>query len=216
MSIPLYDSGIASGLLSGILFGYALEAAGFGSPRKLTGQFTLRDFSVFKVMFTAVIVCAVGLYVLRTMGWMGPAAVFIPTLFFWAILLGGVFIGAGFAVGGYCPGTSVVGVASGRIDAVVFAIGMVLGTSVFAWVFDPIKDFYLAGQGPTAQTLPQLLGLPEWVILLALIIIAAVGFRLGTILERSRGGPFTAEEVCAPDDEADEFALTSASADARG
>lgn len=209
MSIPFYDSGVAAGLLSGVLFGYALEAAGFGSPRKLTGQFSLRDFSVFKVMFTAVLVCAIGLYVLRLVGWMGPNAVFIPTLFFWAVLGGGLLIGAGFAMGGYCPGTSVVGVASGRIDAVVFGIGMVVGTSAFAWVYEPLMGFYLAGKGPNAQTLPQLFGLPEWVILLVLVIFAAVGFRLGSMMERARGGPFTAEEVCAPDDEADDYAMRS-------
>ncbi|KFE36369.1 DUF6691 family protein [Thioclava atlantica] len=207
MTFPIYDSGIASGLLSGVLFGYALEAAGFGSSRKLTAQFSLRDFAVFKVMFTAVIVAAIGLYVLRSAGVIGVNAVYIPTTFYWAILAGGALIGAGFAMGGYCPGTSVVGIASGRIDAVVFAIGMVLGTTVFAAVFDPLTSFYFAAKGPDAQTLPQLFGVPEWVVLLALVIIAAVGFRLGTIVERSRGGPLTAEEVCAPDDELDDHAL---------
>ncbi|MBN2741174.1 MAG: YeeE/YedE family protein [Rhodobacteraceae bacterium] len=210
MSIPFYDGGVAAGLLSGVLFGYALEAAGFGSPRKLTAQFSLRDFSVFKVMFTAVLVSAIGLYILRSMGMMAGNAVFIPTLFFWAILAGGLLIGAGFALGGYCPGTSVVGVASGRIDAVVFGVGMVLGTSAFAWVYEPLMGFYMAGQGPAAQTLPQLFGLPEWVVLLVLVILAAVGFRLGTMMERARGGPLTAEEVCAPDDEADDLTMTAA------
>jgi len=212
MTVPFYDSGIAAGLLSGVLFGYALEAAGFGSPRKLTGQFSLRDFSVFKVMFTAVLVCAIGLFGLRSMGWIGANAVFIPTLFFWAVLAGGLLIGAGFAMGGYCPGTSVVGMASGRIDAVVFGIGMVVGTSAFAWVYEPLMGFYLAGKGPDAQTLPQLFGLPEWVVLLVLVVFALVGFRLGSIMERARGGPFTAEEVCAPDDEAAEIAARAGEA----
>jgi hypothetical protein len=210
MSIPFYDGGVAAGLLSGVLFGYALEAAGFGSPRKLTAQFSLRDFSVFKVMFTAVLVSAIGLYILRTMGLMAGNAVFIPTLFFWAILAGGLLIGAGVALGGYCPGTSVVGVASGRIDAVLFGIGMVLGTSAFAWVYEPLTGFYMAAQGPAAQTLPQLFGLPEWAVLLVLVILAAVGFRLGTMMERARGGPLTAAEVCAPDDEADDMTMTTA------
>ena len=62
MSLPLYDGGVASGLLSGMLFGYVLENAGFGSPRKLTAQFRFSDWSVFKVMFTAIIVAAIGLY----------------------------------------------------------------------------------------------------------------------------------------------------------
>ncbi|MGD9864216.1 MAG: DUF6691 family protein [Pseudodonghicola sp.] len=201
MTIPFYDYGIPGGLLTGLLFGYALEAAGFGSPRKLTGQFSLKDFSVFKVMFTAVLVAAIGLYVLRSTGLIGADAVFVPTLYFWAILAGGLLIGAGFAVGGYCPGTSLVGVASGRIDAIVFVVGMVAGVIVFAQLFGPLTDFYFAAQGPEGQRLPDLLGLPEWLILAIFVVIAAGGFALGSRLERARGGPFTAEEVCAPEDQ---------------
>lgn len=195
MSIPLYDSGVASGLLSGIMFGYALEAAGFGSARKLTGQFSLKDWSVFKVMFTAVLVAAVGLYVLRLGGVIADNSVYIPTTFFWAMAAGGLLIGAGFAMGGYCPGTSVVGVASGRIDAVVFVIGMIVGTVVFAAAFEPMQGFYFAGKGPDAQRLTDLLGMPEWLILGILIVIAAAGFMLGSKVEKARGGPFTAEDV---------------------
>lgn len=210
MSVPFYDAGVAGGLLSGILFGYVLEAAGFGSARKLTGQFSLKDFAVFKVMFTAVLVVAVGLYALRIGGVIAENAVFIPTLFFWAIAAGGVLIGAGFALGGYCPGTSVVGVASGRVDAVVFVVGMIAGTTAFAYVFDPLTGFYFAAKGPDAQRLPDLLGLPEWLILAVLIFIAILGFILGNKLERARGGPFTAQDVCAPDTGDSDRALGSA------
>ncbi|MEJ2434237.1 MAG: hypothetical protein P8Y53_14160, partial [Pseudolabrys sp.] len=59
-------------------------------------------------------------------------------------------------VGGYCPGTSTVALSSGRLDGLVFMIGMVLGTGIFASVFESIKGFYLAAQGPAAQTLDQL------------------------------------------------------------
>jgi hypothetical protein len=201
MSFPIYDNGIASGLLTGVLFGYALEAAGFGSPRKLTGQFSLKDFAVFKVMFTAVLVAAIGLYLLRIGGVIGGNAVFVPTLFFWAILVGGLLIGAGFALGGYCPGTSIVGVASGRIDAIVFVIGMIGGSALFAFLYEPLSGFYLAAKGPDGQRLTDLLGLPEWVILAGLVIVAIAGFVLGSKLERARGGPLTAEEICAVESE---------------
>ena len=201
MSFPLYDSGLAGGLLSGILFGYVLEAAGFGSARKLTGQFSLKDFAVFKVMFTAVLVAAIGLYLLRSGGVIADNSVFVPTLFFWAIAAGGLLIGAGFALGGYCPGTSLVGLASGRLDALVFIAGMILGTTAFAYLFDPLLGFYLAAKGPDAQRLPELLGMPEWLILVALVVIAAAGFVIGGRMERARGGPFTADDVCAPADE---------------
>jgi hypothetical protein len=204
MSIPLYDAGIASGLLAGLLFGYALESAGFASPRKLTAQFRLTDWSVFKVMFTAVIVCAVGLYAADAAGLIEAGSIYIPTTYFWATLTGGVLVGAGMAIGGYCPGTSVAALASGRLDAVLFMLGMVLGTQVFAAVYEPLKGFYLAAAGPQAQTLPQLFGAPAGVVLAGLIVMAAGGFALGSYLEKRAGGALTAEQLNADDDAASE------------
>ena len=99
------------------------------------------------------------------------------------------------AVGGYCPGTSTVGLSTGRLDALFFIVGMVLGTGLFAGVFDPIKLFYLAGEGPQAQTLDALFGIPTWAVLAILIVIAIIGFALGTRLERAYGGPLTAEQL---------------------
>ena len=193
MSIPLYDSGVASGLLSGVLFGYVLENAGFASPRKLTAQFRFSDWAVFKVMFTAVIVAAVGLYGAIALGWMQANGIFIPTTFFWATLAGGALIGAGMAVGGYCPGTSTVALASGRLDGLLFMAGMVMGTGLFAQVYEPIKGFYLAAAGPRGQTLMQLFGLPVWAVIGGLIVIAAAGFALGNWCERKFGGPLSAQ-----------------------
>ncbi len=195
MTLPIYDNGVASGLLSGILFGYVLENAGFASPRKLTAQFRFSDWSVFKVMFTAIIVAAIGLYAAMEFGLMRPNGIFIPTTFFWASLTGGALVGAGMAVGGYCPGTSTVGLSTGRLDALFFIVGMVLGTGLFAGVFDPIKLFYLAGEGPQAQTLGALFGIPTWAVLAILVVIAIIGFALGTRLERAYGGPLTAEQL---------------------
>ena len=189
MEQPLYDNGVAAGLLAGVLFGYFLEAAGFGSPRKLTAQFRLQDWAVFKVMFTAVIVAATGLWLLDVFGVFGPDKVYVPTSFYWAMALGGLLIGAGFAVGGYCPGTSVAGLASGRLDAAVFMLGMIGGVWLFAWAFEPLEGLYFAAQGPEGQTVPQLLGVPTWVILLMMIALAIAGFRIGSRLERRLGGP---------------------------
>ncbi|RIA55999.1 DUF6691 family protein [Dichotomicrobium thermohalophilum] len=190
MDQPLYDNGVAAGLLAGVLFGYILEAAGFGSPRKLTAQFRLQDWAVFKVMFTAVLVAAVGLWLLEVFGIFGLNAVYVPTTFFWAMGAGGLLIGAGFAIGGYCPGTSVAGLASGRLDALVFMLGMVIGVAGFAWVYEPLQPFYTAAQGPQGQTLPDLFGVPSWVVLGVLIVIAIAGWMLGSRLERRFGGPF--------------------------
>ncbi len=194
MSLPIYDGGVAAGLLSGIVFGYILENAGFGSPCKLTAQFRFRDWSVFKVMFTAIVVAAVGLVALEALGVLRPNGVFVPSTFFWATLLGGVLIGAGFAFGGYCPGTSVVGFFSGRIDALVFMFGMLVGTGFFAGVHEKLAGLMRSAK-LEAKTLPQLLGLSEWVVLVALVVVAVVVFKLAGVLERRLGGPLDAEEI---------------------
>lgn len=195
MSWPLYDSGVASGLLAGILFGYVLENAGFGSPRKLSAQFRLQDWSVLKVMFTAVVVAAIGLWLAKAWGWIDAGSYYIPTPFYWAILVGGLLIGAGFALGGYCPGTSVVGLAGGRLDALVFMAGMVLGTALFARGFGSLEGLYYAAEGPQGQTLMDLTGIPEWLVLLVLVVMAWGGFRLGSRVEARLGGPVTAEDI---------------------
>lgn len=172
MSLPLGYTGILSGLMCGLVFGFALERAGFASACKLTAQLRFRDWAVFNVMFTAILVCAVGLYALRLAGVLSSAELFVPTAYLWATLLGGVGIGAGMAIGGYCPGTSVVGFMSGKIDGLVFFAGIIIGTWVFAGAYEWLTPMLEALPGPEAQTLPQLLHVPEWVVLLALTAIA--------------------------------------------
>lgn len=198
MTLPLLDRGMLSGLILGFLFGLVLEGAGFGSPRKLTGQFLLRDFTVFKVMFTAVIVAALGLWLADLAGVMASGRTYVPTLFLWAMAAGGALIGAGFALGGYCPGTSAAGAASGRLDALVFVAGMVIGVWVFAAAFEWLEPFYRAARGPARQTLDQLLGVPTFLVLTVLVAVAVGGFLLGTRLERRFGGPMRAEQLTGP------------------
>ena len=92
-------SEIISGLLLGGAFGFVLERAGFGSPCKLTAQFRLTDWSVFKVMFTAIVFTAVGLMILEKMGIVASQELFVPPAFLGAAALGGALVGAGFAIG---------------------------------------------------------------------------------------------------------------------
>ncbi len=198
MSLPAYDASAWAALFLGLLFGLALEGAGFSSPRKLTGQFTFRDFTVLKVMFTAVVVAAAGLWLCELLGVIaGPGAIFIHTPYYWAFALGGALIGAGFAVGGYCPGTSVTGLAGGRLDALAFMAGMVAGVALFAGGYRAIEPLYDAAQGPQAQRVDELLAVPTWVVILVLVAATAGLFRLGDVVERRLGGPFSAREIAA-------------------
>ena len=186
---------VGSGLLCGALFGFVLENAGFGSPCKLTAQFRLTDWSVFKVMFTAIVVASLGLTAFNSLGWISLDAVFVPPALLGAAAIGGALVGAGFAVGGYCPGTSVVGAVSGRMDAWVFLLGLLLGTVVFAWGFDALEPLTVAGDFTGGDTLGEALHVSDWLINAVMVVAAVVIFWVGGVFESRSGGPITAEEA---------------------
>jgi uncharacterized membrane protein YedE/YeeE len=191
------DYGTAgTALTSGILFGYVLEQAGFGSPCKLTAQFKLSDWSVFKVMFTAIVVAAIGILLLQINNTFGSSGFFVPNTFLGATIVGGALIGGGFALGGYCPGTSVVGAMSGRLDGVIFAVGMVVGIWGFSAVFDTQwMQSILTSGAMSAKTLPQLLGVSPWVVVVVMAMVAVAGFRVGTKLEKRMHGVYDAKAI---------------------
>lgn len=195
---PFNDAGVISGLVCGVLFGFVLENAGFGSPAKLTAQFELRDWSVFKVMFTAIVVAAFGLYGLKAAGLMQTDAVFVPSALLMASAVGGALVGAGFAVGGYCPGTSVVGLFSGRLDALVFLVGLLLGTVVFAGFYgSAIEALMGMWEVQAGDTFTDAFGVSE-VTMLAILSVALVAvFYFGSWFERRSAGPVTAEQALA-------------------
>jgi len=177
-------STIISGLLLGAGFGFVLERAGFGNPNKLTGQFRLTDWSVFKVMFTAIVFAAVGLMLLEKMNWIDAENLFVPPAFLGAAALGGALVGAGFAIGGYCPGTSVVGFMSGILDAGIFLVGLLLGTWLFADVFSAIESVVSLGEYASANTLPEFFHVSDWLVNAIMIGMAIVVFVLGSWVEK--------------------------------
>lgn len=184
MSAALTLSAPLSGVLLGFGFGFVLERAGFGSGCKLTAQFRLTDWSVFKVMFTAIVFAAVGLYLLEWAGLVQASGLYVPAPYLWAIAAGGAAIGVGFAVGGYCPGTAMVGITTGRLDAIVFFVGLLLGTFAFAGLFSWLEPLTTAGELSQGARLPELLGLPEWLVLVALVAAAIGVFYVGGWFER--------------------------------
>lgn len=195
---PFHESGMVSGLVCGVLFGFVLENAGFGSPSKLTAQFQLTDWSVFKVMFTAIVVAAVGLWGLRVVGLLAADSLFVPQALVMASAVGGALIGAGFAVGGYCPGTSMVGMSSGRLDALVFVLGLFIGTTAFAGFYgDAIRSMMAIGEMIDGDTFADVYGIAD-PIMLGIMAACLVGiFYLGSWFERRGPGPVTAEQAVA-------------------
>jgi hypothetical protein len=187
---------MVSGLICGILFGFVLENAGFGSPLKLTAQFKLTDWSVFKVMFTAIVVTAFGLWVLRAVGLLPPDSVAVPQALVMASAVGGALVGAGFAIGGYCPGTSLAGLASGRLDALVFMLGLLVGTTAFVGLYGPAIGAMMAmGSIIDGDTFTDAYGVPELVVLAVLALALGAVFYFGSWFERRSSGPVTAQEA---------------------
>jgi uncharacterized membrane protein YedE/YeeE len=184
MSAPFYKFGLFGDEFSlivafviGIAFGFVLERAGFGSARKLAAQFYLTDMSVLKVMFTAIVTAMIGVYVLSRLGVMDLSLVYLTPTYLAPQIVGGLLLGVGFVVGGYCPGTSVVSSATGRWDAMVYVLGLVAGMVFYGEIYPAISDF--AHSTSLGQvTLPQLFHIPYGVMVLA-VVIMALGMFLG-------------------------------------
>jgi hypothetical protein len=190
MSAPLYKLGafgdetsLVLAFLIGIGFGYFLERAGFGSARKLVSQFYLDDLAVFKVMFTAIVTAMLGVTCLAWMGVLDLSLVYLVPTYWIAQVVGGLLLGVGFVVGGYCPGTSIVATATGRLDGLVFVLGFAAGTLGFALAFPIVKGLYTAGD-LGARTLDQVTGLPWGVLVFAVVLMAISGFAGATWVER--------------------------------
>jgi rhodanese-related sulfurtransferase/uncharacterized membrane protein YedE/YeeE len=184
--------GLVTAIVLGFFFGFSLERAGFGNARKLAAQFYGYDMTVFKVMFTAVLVAMVGLYAFVAFGVMDLDQLWINPTYLWAQLIGGFMLGIGFAVSGLCPGTSVVSAASGRIDGFVTVAGAFFGTFLFSLFMDwfpGLRTLYGAGfQG--RSLLHDLLGMPAAWLALIIVVVALGAFLGAEVLERKLSGKF--------------------------
>jgi rhodanese-related sulfurtransferase len=168
---------LLTAIVLGFLFGFALERGGFANARKLAAQFYLYDMTVFKVMFTAILVAGVGFYTLAGAGLVDLSRMWINPTFLWAQLAGGFLLGVGFIISGLCPGTAAVSMASGRYDGAVTLLGIVAGTALFAVLIDWFPGLLrLYEAGGEVSVLPALLHLPAPVVLLGVVIMAAGAF----------------------------------------
>jgi hypothetical protein len=180
--MPLADTGALTpdgalwiAPLLGFAFGFLLERAGLAHAPRLAGQFYFTDFTVFKVLFSALLTAMLGAFWLNRVGLLDLHRVYIPETFVLAQAIGGVLFGAGFLLSGLCPGTSCVAAASGRLDGLAVIGGILAGVFTFNIAFDFIQPLYSATSlGPI--TLAQLIGVPTGVVITALTAIALSGF----------------------------------------
>jgi len=190
MNAPFYKTGLfghdASLLVAfaiGIAFGFFLERGGLGNSRKLAAQFYFTDLTVFKVMFTAIITALLGLYWLSWLGALDLSLVHVGPTYVLPQLLGGLIFGIGFVTGGYCPGTSCVAAATGKIDGLVTLSGILVGIFFAAELFDPLSEFLFSTSLGTL-TIPEVLSLGSGTTVFLVVLLALGGFVGAEAIER--------------------------------
>jgi uncharacterized protein len=174
---------LAIALALGIGFGFSLERAGFGSARKLTAVFYLHDMAVVKVMFTAIVTAMVGLAALAAVGLLDVKELYLEPTNFAAQGLGGLIFGAGFIIGGYCPGTAIAALATARKDGMAFALGMFAGVLAYAEL-TPGIDAWIKATAQGEMTLPAVTGLAMGWYALAFVVFLLFAARGMAALER--------------------------------
>lgn len=162
-------------LLIGIAFGACLEVAGFGNSMKLAAQFYFKDMTVFKVMFTAIIVAASLIFLASGLGMLDYNLIWVPPTYLWPGIIGGLIMGVGFIVGGFCPGTSLVAMATGKIDGIFFVLGVLFGIFMFGETVSNFAVFFESSY-MGRFTLPELFDTSYGAVTLAIVVGAILLF----------------------------------------
>jgi rhodanese-related sulfurtransferase len=173
----------------GFLFGFVLERAGFGNARNLAAQFYLHDMRVLKVMFTGIVTAMLLIFLASALGLIDFARVWVPPTYFWPGVLGGFLLGVGFIIGGYCPGTSLVALATFKLDAIFCAAGVLFGLFVFGETVPSFGSFFHHAGAVGRLTLFDWLSLDAGVVVLGVVLMAAGAFAFAEIMERTFARP---------------------------
>ena len=165
-------SSLLLGLIFGILFGFLLQKGNVTKYDVIIGQLMLTDFTVLKIMLSAVVTGMVGIYAMKSLGWVklqpksGSAGMNI---------IGGLIFGIGFAVLGYCPGTIAGAVGNGYLDAAIGGLaGIVLGAGLFAAFYPRLSQGILKKGDFGDLTLSKMFKVNDWIVVVpmaALIIV---------------------------------------------
>lgn len=173
-------------LLIGFAFGYVLEIAGFGNALKLARQFYFKEQTVLKVMFTAIVTAMVLIFLASGLGWLDYNLIWVNPTYLWPGIVGGLIMGFGFIIGGFCPGTSLVAAATLKLDGIFFALGTFFGIFLFGETVAYFEDFWHASY-LGRFTLPEWLGLPTGVVVVLVVGMALFMFWGAEQLERIFG-----------------------------
>ncbi len=164
---------LVMGGITGFLFGFLLQKGGVTRYSVIVGQFLLKDFTVLKIMLTAVIVGSIGIYGMRALGL--EIGLHIKTTALLGNALGGLIFGAGMAVLGYCPGTAVAAMGEGSRHAIPGVLGMIVGAGIYAEVYPWIKANILNVGDLGKVTFADITGYSPWWFITGLLIAGVFG-----------------------------------------
>ncbi|APG28276.1 YeeE/YedE family protein [Syntrophotalea acetylenivorans] len=162
------------GLVTGVLFGFLLQKGRVLRYDKQLGALRLIDMTIVKFMFSTVLVGMVGIYLLNDLG---LVELKLKGAVLGSNIIGGLVFGVGWGLVGYCPGTSLGALGEGRVDAVGGILGMIFGAAAFAEVYPQLKASVMTWGDYGKITLPQLLGVNHWLIVVVMIVLALGMFR---------------------------------------
>ena len=190
MIAPFYKFGsisesgmIGIGIIAGIAFGYILVSVGMGNSRKISAVFYGEDWSVMKIMFSAVVTTMLLSYSASYAGILDLSLVQMANVNLTAVIVGGLLFGVGMTIGGYCPGTSVAAAVTRKVDAFVFIGGFLAGVWLYAVNYSWIS-VYLFSENLGKLTLSSIFGIPQGILALVIVLIALSSFIL---LEKFEG-----------------------------
>jgi uncharacterized membrane protein YedE/YeeE/rhodanese-related sulfurtransferase len=182
MKAPFYEFGLFGIEISllfafviGISFGFFLEKGGLGNSRKLAGQFYLTDFTVFKVMFSAIVTAMLGLFMFAWIGILDLSLISLSSTYVVPYLVAGLLFGMGFVIGGLCPGTSCVSAATGKIDGMILLLGIFFGIFIFGETFEYFNEF-LFSYPLYHISIPAYFGTSFGLIVFIVVVVALIGF----------------------------------------
>ncbi len=189
MTFPLQlNPGFAVNLAALVIafgFGFVLERSGFGDSRRLAAQFYFHEQRVLKVMFTAIVTAMLLLFTSSALGLLNFDLVFVNPTHLGPAILGGVVLGIGFIIGGYCPGTSLVSAATGKIDGMFFVGGVTAGIIIFSESYEKVQAFFEHSGDLGRLQLFEVFGVQPGVMVLMAVTMAIGVFWGAGRLERA-------------------------------
>lgn len=185
MSLPITGNlSLALAVVFGGIFGALLHRGRVANYNVIVNQFRFRDYTVLRVMLTAIVVGGIGVFILNNLG---LAQYHIKSADMLAVVVGAAIFGVGMVLYGYCPGTGVAAVGTGSIHAMVGFLGMLLGGILYALSFPWVQANILPVASFGKVRLPDVTGIPDMVWLVALVIIAGALFKFLDRLESREG-----------------------------